>query len=98
MKLTIDQLEDLYFEGGSEVDGNTLGVIEEGEWEQDHKFQTLEIIFTDGIKHYAGDVGRSGSPFTDWIYDSEIHGADTPADIVEVKQVEITKTVWKAVD
>ena len=98
MKLTVKQLEDLHNERILEVDGKTLLVIEDGKWEQDHKFQMLEIIFTDGIKHYAGDVGRSGSPFTDWIYDSEIHGADTPADIVEVKPVEITKTVWKAVD
>lgn len=97
MELTIEQLEDLYFEGTLDHDGKILVVEEEGEWEQDHKFQSLELIFTDGERYYRGYIGRSGSPFTEWTYDSEIYGSSSLADITRVEQVEITTTVWKAV-
>lgn len=98
MKITVEQLEDLTFEGGLDLeDGTGLSVVEEGEWEQDSKMQSKEVIFTDGSKYYRGYIGRSGSPFTDWTYDSEIYGEDELADIVEVVEKEITVTKWVTV-
>lgn len=97
LQITKKQLEDLYLEGGVEIDGKEIEVIEEGEWEQDHKYQSLELIFTDGKKNYRGYISRSGSPFTDWTYDSELYGADDIEDIDEVVQKAVTVTRWVAV-
>lgn len=97
IKITKEQLEELYFEGGATIDGKEIEVVEESEWEQDHKFQTLELIFTDGEKHYRGYIGRSGSPFTDWTYDSEVYGADDIEEISVVEKKEVVTTKWVAV-
>lgn len=97
MKITVEQLEDLFFEDEATIDGVELVVVESGEWEQDHKTQSLELIFTDGEKHYCGFIGRSGSPFTDWTYNSEVYGANDLADITVVEKKEITVTRWVVV-
>ncbi|PFW43757.1 hypothetical protein [Priestia megaterium] len=98
MKLTIGQLEDLWREESLELENGTeLSVVEEGEWVHDHKYQHAEVIFTDGEKFYSGYIGRSGSDFTYWSYDSEMHGKDSQADISEVVKATITKEIWKAV-
>jgi hypothetical protein len=96
MNLTVSELEELYFEGAIEKDGKTFEVVEEGEWVHEHKSQSLELIFTDGESFYAGYIGRSGSPFTDWTYDSEIYGADDQADVAEVEKQEVTIVKWVA--
>lgn len=98
MKITVEQLEDLGLEGGIiSFNGVQLELIEEGEWEQDDKFQSKEIIFSDGNKFYRGYIGRSGSPFSYWTYDSEIYGANDPADITEVEKKEVVVTKWVSV-
>ena len=89
MKLTQEQVNELFFEGDIEVDGVTLTTVEEGDFEQDYKFQSAELIFTDGEKFYKSEVIRSGSPFTDWEYvDWGV------ADVYEVEKVEVTVEKW----
>ncbi|WP_207119825.1 hypothetical protein [Bacillus velezensis] len=97
VKLTIEQLEDMAFEGGINIGDVTYTVVEESEWEHGHKYQSKTVIFTDGTKHYRGEIGRSGSEWTDWTYDSEIYGADDPAEIAEVEKREVVVTKWVAV-
>ncbi|MCY7794127.1 hypothetical protein MOB54_02655 [Bacillus spizizenii] len=97
VKLTIEQLEDMAFEGGIDIDDVTYTVVEESEWEHEHKYQSKTVIFTDGNKHYRGEIGRSGSEWTDWTYDSEIYGGDDPAEITEVEKREVKVTKWVAV-
>ncbi|MDK1004054.1 hypothetical protein [Bacillus subtilis] len=92
MKLTQEQLNELFFEEEIEVDGITLKVVEEGDFEQDGKYQAAELIFTDGEKFYSGFISRSGSPFSDWIYDDW-----GDADITEVEKREVVVTKWVAV-
>lgn len=95
MNITVEQLEQLYFESELELENGVLvKVVKEGEWEQDHKFQSLELIFTDGEKHYRGYIGRSGSYHSDWTYDSEVYGATDLAEVFEVEQRQITVTKW----
>ncbi len=89
MELTQKQVNQMFFEGGLEEDGLSLVVVEEGEFEQDYKYQTAEIIFTDGEKFYLTYVTRSGSPFTDWYY--EDYGE---ASIYEVEKREVTVVKW----
>ena len=90
MRLTQAQVNQMFFEGGLEEDGMSLGVVEESEFEQDYKYQTAELIFTDGDKFYRTYVTRSGSPFTSWEY--EDFGDD--AEINEVEKREVTTTEW----
>lgn len=95
MKLTVTQLEELYFEGQLELeDGTTLDVVEEGDWVHEHKYQSLEVIFTDGERYYRSHIGRSGSEWTEWLYDSELYGAGSTAGVVEVEKREVTVTRW----
>ncbi|MEH6941642.1 hypothetical protein [Bacillus sp. JJ722] len=92
MKLTQKQVIELYFEEEIEVEGVKLTTVEEGDFEQDGKYQSAGLIFTDGKKHYRSYVTRSGSPFTDWHYND--YG---DADIDEVEKREITVTSWVAI-
>jgi hypothetical protein len=48
MKLTQKQVNELFFEEEIEVEGVTLTTVEEGDFEQDSKYQSAELIFTDG--------------------------------------------------
>lgn len=70
-------------------------ILEEGEWEQDCKRQHKEIIFRHADKTYLLEDVRSGSPFTDWNYDSEYWSAWV--DCPEVKSVCVTTVIWKRV-
>lgn len=93
MKLTERQVVEMFLDGGLTLEGGTeLGVVEEGDFEQDGKYQSAEIIFTDGTKFYCAYVTRAGSPFTDWEY---VDYGD--ADITEVEKREVTVTKWVAV-
>lgn len=96
VKLTRRQLIELMLEETLTTDaGVTLDVVETGVWDgADEKYQSLELIFTDGVRFYSGEVIRSGSYFSDWNY--EDYG---DADIVEVRKVTRTITVerWESV-
>lgn len=89
--LTNRQLEDIYF-GESE----RFAIIKEGEWKQGHKSQSKQIIFEDittGVM-YSAYIGRSGSPFTDWTYNSEIMDEKEEVYPVEEKEVIVKKWVY----
>jgi hypothetical protein len=90
MKLSQEQINELFFEGEIEVDGVTLTTVEEGDFEQEGKYQSADIIFTDGSKNYRSYVSRSGSPFTDWYYDDY---GDATVDEVEKREVTVVKWV-----
>lgn len=92
MKLTQEQVNKLFFEGEIEVEGVKLTMVEEGDFEQNGKYQSAELIFTDGEKFYSTEITRSGSPFTDWYYNDF-----DDADITEVEKREVTITKWVAV-
>ena len=91
--LTQDELINLFFERVIITEEDVvLTVVEEGEFSQDYKYQSAELIFTDGDKYYSAEVVRSGSPFSDWHYqdygDAEFH---------EVQKVSVVVERWVAV-
>ncbi|MEK5205266.1 hypothetical protein NST55_28920 [Bacillus sp. FSL R10-2789] len=96
LEITKVQLEDLCCEDSLQVGETELTVVESSGWEQDHKSQSKSVIFTDGEKFYRGHVSRSGSPFTSWTWDSEVYGANDPADIEEVTKVTVREEVWSS--
>ena len=91
--LTTSQLEDIYFEKSDRFE-----MVEEGEWEQQHKCQACCFLFKDSKTDlmYEGSIGRSGSPFTDWTYDSEIMG-DEKETFYPIEEVEVVVKEWKYV-
>ena len=74
-------------------------VIEEGEWEQDHKTQfrtsVLKCINSENSsdigKLFSIDDSRSGSYHTDWSYDTEY---DKSIILHEVEETTISKVVY----
>lgn len=96
LKLTVSELEDLTIEGEITTEaGVNLNVVKDGRWVSEGKFESKTVIFTDGQRHYRGEVMREGSPFTDYTWGSEWDGGN--ADIEEVAQVERTILVWETV-
>lgn len=69
-------------------------LVEGSDWTQDYKYQqqTAIVFHKPTGKYYEGTVSRSGSPFTDWEYDSD-------QTLYEVEKHEETRVVvtWKAV-
>ncbi|GAK00873.1 hypothetical protein [Geomicrobium sp. JCM 19055] len=92
-KLTLENLEDIYFENEVQVNGVIYALVESGTWEDQGKFQTLDIIFTDGAEYYRGFVGRSGDHWQGYTYESEILG-DEEVDLHTVEKREVTRTEW----
>ncbi|MCD9024352.1 hypothetical protein [Cohnella silvisoli] len=95
VKISNKQLIALWREEELEVNGVTYTVTEEGGWDgAGEKYQSLDVVFTDGERHYRGYITRSGSYFSDWNYDD--YG---DADIDEVVKITRTITVeeWEAV-
>ncbi|MDQ0174433.1 hypothetical protein [Bacillus chungangensis] len=92
MKITQEQINELFFEGEIEVNGAKYKTVEEGDFEQGVKYQTAHLIFTDGKKHYLSYVTRSGSPFTDWEYEDWNDAA-----VYEVEQREVVVKEWAVV-
>lgn len=70
-------------------------VVEEGDWSQNNKYQLKDWIFEYEGKFYQLTESRSGSPFTDWYYDSDDWGSQVEVEEVEPVEVKITK--WKVV-
>ena len=83
----------LELEEGDAPDGYEL--IDEGDWSVDIKYQHREIIFGHEGKCYRLISTRSGSPFTDYTYDSELWPDDVECN--EVECVEKTVISWRAV-
>jgi hypothetical protein len=66
-------------------------VVDEGEWSQDHKYQTNVTIIRHGDQFFCIQQSRSGSYHTDWYY------GDT--EVSEVERKEETKVVvtWPSI-
>jgi hypothetical protein len=77
-----------------EAPGRDFEVIEQSEWTQDGKYQHQETIFRFKDKFFSIYAGRSGSPFTDWYYESEDWGKTVDAQ--EVHKAEVTTYQWVA--
>ena len=92
VKFSQEQINELFFEEEITIGGVKYETVEEGDFEQDGKCQSAELIFTDGTRFFRGWVTRSGSPFTDWHYDDS--GDDEAHEVVKK---EVTVTRWVAV-
>lgn len=90
MKLTESQAVELFLDEEIEVDGTKLTLVEEGDFKQDGKYQSADIIFTDGKDYYRTYITRAGSPFTDWEY---IDYGDAVVDKVEKREITVTRWV-----
>lgn len=66
-----------------------LEVLEEGEWEQDHKYQHRSSVVLFEGQTFDISESRSGSYHTDWYYDSSYI---TP---VEAHKEVRTVVIWK---
>ena len=98
IKLTVRELENLFFEEAMEIDGIRYEVIEQGSWIADHKYENCSLIFTDGERFYRGTVGRTNSgAWCECQWYSEWSGSDDSG-VVEVHKVEKVVEVWEAVN
>lgn len=94
VQMTNRELIGLWYEGEAEVNGVNYHVEEEGDWDgAGEKYQTLEVIFTDGKRFYRGCITRSGSYFSVWNYD-DYGNADIDEVVKRTRTVEITQ--WEA--
>ncbi|MNT54882.1 hypothetical protein D3C72_1920750 [compost metagenome] len=91
IKASVADVEDMareYYSGG-------LRVVEVGDWISEGKYESCDVIFTDGERFYRATASRSGSYFSDYTYNSEWDDGD--AHVVEVRKVAKTIEVWEAV-
>lgn len=95
MEFTNEQLDQIWSEGGfvpttGDSDWEDVNVVEEGDWEVEHKCESSTVIFEYKGKYYRFYLTRWGSYWQGYEYDP-IDGYE------EVKQVEKTVLVWRAV-
>ena len=83
----------LELEDGESPKGFEL--VEEGEWEVDCKYQHRFIVFKYQDKYYMLTSSRSGSPFTDYEYESQWWDAEE--ECPEVQEVSVMVTEWRTV-
>lgn len=96
LKVSIAEVENMACgDSGVTRDGVELRVVEEGDWVSDGKYESCEVIFTDGERFYTATALRSGSYYSDYAYESEWNDGD--AEIVEVRKVTKTIEVWEAI-
>lgn len=84
-----------YAENGNDIDFDfefgDYEIIEEGDWEQDHKYQhATHIVKFMGV-YLAVNESRSGSYHTDWFY------GDTHIAIIERKEEVKVVVTWEHV-
>jgi len=91
MKFRKEDLRELEY--GDEPEG--FSIVEDGDWSVDMKYQHRNIVFMFGGKYYLLVSTRSGSPFTDYTYESEWW--DDEVECPEVEKVIVTRTKWKPV-
>lgn len=96
IKVSVADVENMACgDSGVTRDGVELRVVEEGDWLSEGKYESCEVIFTDGERFYSAEATRSGSYFSDYTYNSEWDDGD--ADVVEVRKVTKTVEIWEAV-
>ena len=91
IKVSVADVEDM----ACECYSGDLKVVEVGDWISEGKYESCEVIFTDGERYYSATAMRSGSYFSDYSYNSEWD--DGEADVVEVAKVPVTRTEWQPV-
>ena len=92
-KISSDLADELHeSQVGDTCEGCT--VIEQGEWIDLGKSQSMETIFECEGKYYELDMGRSGSAFTDYEYASSWQDE---FDCPEVRKEEVKVIQWKRV-
>lgn len=97
IKFTDKQVESIAdFNGGftdSEGNWQDVEVVEEGDWQVEHKCEQRRFIFKYQDRYFAFWETRWGSHWQGYEYEYGGVGED----VYEVKQVEKTITVWEAV-
>jgi hypothetical protein len=83
----------LELEDGEAPEG--FEIVSDGDWSVDCKYQHRDIIFSHGGKFYRLVSTRSGSPFTDYEYDSQWW--DDEVECAEVESAEKITTYWRVV-
>ena len=76
-----------------DVEEKGMFFVEATEWVADYKFQNRQVIFKYDGKYYAIEESRSGSPFSEYHYDSEYWSNEVECD--EVEKVEIVTYEWR---
>lgn len=89
MNLEQSEINDLFREDEIQHDAVVLKLVSKDPWSQDGKYQNADFIFTDGVKFWRSTVSRSGSPFTEWNWES-----DGDADIDEVVKTQVLVDRW----
>jgi exonuclease SbcC len=76
-------------------DGDTpLELVEDGDWEDDGKYQYRDVIFKYDDKFYRVTDSRSGSYFSDYYYGHEDWGDEI--ECPEVEKIEVVTHEWKS--
>lgn len=73
IELTEELANELWLEEEVEVEGVTYAVQDITNWEDDFKYQSCQVIFSespsDESPHYSMGVSRTGSFYTDYNYE-----------------------------
>lgn len=73
-------------------DEEELEMAQEGEWEQDHKYQFKSSVAKYEDKFYQFSESRSGSYHTDWYYnDTDVQEVTPVKKVIEVTEYVIVK-------
>lgn len=96
MEFTNKQLSDVFFENAIQLDPNDddswvdVNIIEEGDWEVEHKCESSTIIFEYNGKYYRFYLTRWGSYWQGYEYDE-------PDGFEEVIEDYKTIKYWRAI-
>lgn len=90
--LTVKEVEQLF--SSAENDGEDypegFTIVSEGEWEQEHKYQTKVTVYSftdnDATQFFEVTQGRTGACYSDWDYLDQ--------SIMEVVPTVVTKTIY----
>jgi len=74
---------------------SNIEIIKRGDWVSGGKYETKTTIFKKDDKFYRILRSRSGSHFTEYVYDSEYQDE---FECTQVEPVEVTVTEWKPVN
>lgn len=86
----IKELWDIKPGGAVNLAGKDYELVELGEWDDQGKYQYMEMVFKlDGL-FYSASISRCGSYFSDYEY-------GYPDEAFQVQQVEKTVKVWEAI-
>ena len=89
MKISLQDAKELVF--GDAPEGYLI--IEESKWVHSHpKLEEMTVIFQFGNRYYEISNTRSGSPFSDWWYESNDWKGEQ--EVTEVKKVEKLTYEW----